>query len=178
MLVAHVEHGERLINTDDPATREPLGHRPSHSSGPRCHVEDPFVSLQIEHFSKFFGEISADSRDSAVKLRRVLWIMKVSFLPVAMPMFATVSMLVIVSVLMRVFVFMTMVMSMVMFVGVIALMSVIIFLAVTVIMFVFMFLTHGFFIPSSRLSRPVYTSAVGVRFSKPISNRLPGQSIL
>jgi hypothetical protein len=50
MPMADVKHGERLINTDDSATLEPLRHRPSHSPGTRCHVEYLFISLQIEHF--------------------------------------------------------------------------------------------------------------------------------
>ena len=127
MPVANVEHGERLINTDDPAALEALRHGPSHSTGARRHVENLFIALQNEHFSQFLGEISADPRGSAIKLCRVLRIMEMSFVPVpvAMPVLVIVSMvmLVIVRVLMPVFVFMTVLMSMVMFVAVLVLVT-------------------------------------------------------
>ena len=85
MLVADVEHGERLINTNDPAALEALRHRPSHSTGARRHVENLFIALQNEHFSQFLGEISADPRGSAIKLSRVLRVVEMSLVSVAMP---------------------------------------------------------------------------------------------
>src|SRR5882724_9260924 len=121
VLVADVEHGERLINTDDPAALEALRHRPSHSTGTRRHVENLFVALQNEHFSQFLGEISADPRGSAIKLRRVLRIMEMSLVPVpvAMSMIVTVAVLVVMSVLVIMGVlmpvFVTAFMSMIMF---------------------------------------------------------------
>ena len=177
MLVSHIEHGKRLINTNDPAALEALRHRPSHSTGPRRHVENPLIALQDEHFSQFLGEISANPRGSAIKLRRVLRIMEMSFVPVAMPMFVIVSMLMVVTmfvtvavtavvsmfmiarVLMPVFgvMFMTVLMSMVMFVAVlvlvIMLVAVLVMLMfvgvfVIVLMFVFVFFAHCFAIPS------------------------------
>jgi hypothetical protein len=155
--VADVEHGERLINTNDPTTLEALRHRPSHSTGTRRHVENLLVALQNEHFRQFFGEIGADPRGAAIKLCRVLGIMEMSFVPVAvaMPMFVIVlvvmvmpvNVLVIVCVLMPVFV--------VMFVTVpvlvnmlLAVLVMLMFVTVIVLMFVFVFFAHGFAIPS------------------------------
>lgn len=155
MLVTHVEHGERLIHTNDPAALKALRHRPSHSTGTRRHVENLFVALQNKHFSQFLGEISADPRGAAIKLRRVLRIMEMSLVPVAMTMFVivavfvvmtmfvtvAVSMFVVVRVLMPVFGFMlmTMLMSIVM----------LMFVSVTMLMFAFVFFAHGFTIPSN-----------------------------
>jgi len=146
--VADVEHGERLINTDDPAALEALRHRPSHSTGTRRHVKNLFIALQNKHFSQFLGEISADPRCSAIKLRRVLRIMEMSLVPLAMPvpMFVTVlvvvSMFVIVRVLMPVFVIMV---SVVMFVTMLG------FVIMLVLMVVFVFFAHGFVIPSNEI---------------------------
>ena len=150
MLVADVEHRERLIHTDDPAALEALRHRPSHSTGARRHVENLFIALQNEHFSQFLGEISADSRGSAIKLSRVLRVVEMSLVSVAMPvpMFVTVlvvvSMFVIVRVLMPVFVIMV---SVVMFVAVLGGASVF----MIVLMVVFVFFAHGFVIPSNEI---------------------------
>jgi hypothetical protein len=154
VLVADVEHGERLINTNDPAALEAFRHRPSHSTGTRRHVENLFIALQNEHFSQFLGEISADPRGSAIKLSRVLRVVEMSLVSVAMPvpMFVTVlvvvSMFVIVRVLMPVFVIMV---SVVMFVAVLGgmLMSVSVFMIV--LMVVFVFFAHGFVIPSNEI---------------------------
>ena len=178
MLVADVEHGERLINTDNPAALEALRHRPGHSTGTRRHIENLFVALQSEHFSQFLGQIGADLRSAAIKLRRVLRIMEMSFVPVAMPMFVIVSMLMVVTmfvtvavtavvsmfmiarVLMPVFgvMFMTVLMSMVMFVAVlvlvimlVAVLVMLMFVNVIVLMFVFVFFAHGFTIPSNEI---------------------------
>src|SRR5262245_62888181 len=52
VLVADIEHGDRLINTDDPATLEALRHWPSHSTGARRHVENLLVALQHKHRSE------------------------------------------------------------------------------------------------------------------------------
>jgi hypothetical protein len=150
VFVADVEHGKRLINTDDPAALEALRHRPSHSTGTRRHVENLFVALQNEHFSQFLGEISADPRGSAIKLSRVLRVVEMSLVSVAMPvpMFVTVlvvvSMFVIVRVLMPVFVIMV---SVVMFVAVLGGVSVF----MIVLMVVFVFFAHGFVIPSNEI---------------------------
>jgi hypothetical protein len=166
VLVADVEHGEGLINTDDPAALQALRHRSSHSTGTRRHVENLFISLQNEHFSQFLGEISADPRSSAIKLCRVLRIMEMSFVPVAMPMFVIVlvvmamGVLVIVCVLMPVFVvvFMTVMMSMVMFMAVLVLVTMLLavlvmlmFVSVIVLMFLFVFFAHCFTIPSNEI---------------------------
>ena len=165
MLVADIEHGEGLINTDNPAALEALRHRPGHSTGTRRHVENLFIALQNEHFSQFLGEISANPRGSAIKLSRVLRIMEMSLvpMPVAMRVFVVmvvtvaVTMFAIVRVLMRVFVvvFMTVMMSMVIFVAVLVLVTMLVtvlvmlmFVSVTVLMLAFVFFAHGFTIPS------------------------------
>jgi hypothetical protein len=146
--VADVEHGERLINTDDPSILEPLRHRPGHSTGARRHIENLFVALQNEHLSQFLGEISANPRDSAIKLCSVLRIVEVSFVPVAMPVFVSVSMVMVVAVFvtMAVLVVMSVGVLMPMFVSVI--MSVVMFVTVIVFVFMFVFFAHGFAIPS------------------------------
>jgi hypothetical protein len=154
VLVADVEHGERLIHTNDPAALEALRHRPSHSTGTRRHVENLFIALQNKHFSQFLGEISADTRGSAIKLRRVLRIVEMTLVSVAMP----VPMFVIVRVLMPVvvFAFMIMMMSVVMLVTVLGfvimlvamLMFVSVFMIVLMVVFVF---AHGFAIPSNEI---------------------------
>jgi hypothetical protein len=170
--MADIKHGERLINTDDPAALEALRHRPSHSTGTRRHVENLFISLQNEHFSQFLGEIGADLRSAAIKLCRVLRIIEMSFVPVpaAMPMFVIGSMIMVVimfvvvsvfvtllvvmimpmNVLVIVSVFMTVVMSVVMSVAVLVMLM---FVSVIVFMVVFMFvlLAHGFVIPSNEI---------------------------
>src|SRR5262249_28271268 len=101
MLVADLEHGERLINTDHLATLEALRHRSSYSTGPRRHIENPLIALQDEHFNQLLGKISANPRGAAIKLRRVLRIMEMRLVPVAMTMlmFVSASVLVVMSVL-------------------------------------------------------------------------------
>ena len=187
MLVTHVEHGESLIHTNDPAALEALRHRPSHSTGARRHVEDLFIALQNEHFSQFLGEISADPRGAAIKLRRVLRIMEMSLVPVAMTMFVIVAvfvvmtmfvtvavrMFMIVRVLMPAFMLMTVLMSLVM----------LMFVSVTMLMFVFVFFAHGFTIPSNEnsidLGVPPSQSAWGKHATfQPLSNRSLNQNIL
>jgi hypothetical protein len=164
VLVADVEHGKRLINTNDPAALEALRHRPSHSTGTRRHVENLFVALQNEHFSQFLGEISADPRGSAIKLSRVLRVVEMSLVSVAMPvpMFVTVlvvvSMFVIVRVLMPVFVimvsvvmFVTMLGFVIMLVAVLGGMLMFVSVFMIVLMVVFVFFAHGFVIPSNEI---------------------------
>lgn len=198
VLVTHVEHGESLIHTNDPAPLEALRHRPSHSTGTRRHVENLFVALQNEHFSQFLGEISADPRGAAIKLRRVLRIMEMSLVPVAMPMIVSVSVLMVmtmfvtvavsmfmvVRVLMPVFgfVLMTVLMSMFMLMPVTVLVL-LMFVSVTMLMFVFVFFAHGFTIPSNEnsidLGVPPSQSAWGKHATfQPLSNRSLNQNIL
>jgi len=165
--VAHIEHGEGLINTDDPAALEALRHRPSHSTGPRRDVENLFVPLQDKHFSQFLGEIRANPRGSAIKLRRVLRVMEMSFVPVAMPVFVSVIM----SVFMFVAVFGIVIMleaviinvrmPVAMFVTILMVVTVLRF--VIMLTFVFMFLTHDFIILSSPLAVSVKIRVVGVK---------------
>ena len=168
MLVADVEHGERLINTDDPAPLEALGDRPSHSTGAGRHVKNLFIPLQNKHFSQFLGEVSANPRDSPIKLLRVLRIMEMSLVPMAMPMFVRVSVLMVmtvfvtmvvlvimrmfmtVRVLMPGFMFMTVLMSMFMLMPVTVLVM-LMFISVTMLVFVFVFFAHGFTIPSNEI---------------------------
>jgi hypothetical protein len=145
VLVADVEHGERLINTDDPAALEALCHRPSHSTGTRRHVENLFIALQNEHFSQFLGEISTDPRGSAIKLRRVLRVMEMSLVPMAMPMFMTVAVLVVMSALVIMGVLMPMfvsvIMSVFMFVAVLGIVIMLVTLIMNVRMAVALFMT-------------------------------------
>ena len=133
MLVANVEHSERLINTNDPTALKPLRHRPSHSTGSRCHVENPLIALQDEHFSQFLGEIRTNPRRSAIKLRRVLRIMEMSFVPVAMTVFVIVSML--------------MVVSMFVTVAVLVIMSVLVIVGVSMPVLVIVILSEFMFVP-------------------------------
>jgi hypothetical protein len=149
VLVTHVEHGERLIHTDDPTAPEALRHRPSHSTGARRHVEDLFIALQNEHFSQFLGEISADPRGAAIKLRRVLRIMEMSLVPVAMPMIVSVSVLMVMTMFVTVAVSMFMVVRVLMPVFGFMLMTVTV---LVMLMFVFVFFAHGFTIPSNENS--------------------------
>jgi hypothetical protein len=147
VLVSDVEHGKRLIHTNNPALLEPLRYRPSHATGPRRYVENPLIALQDEHFSQFLGEISADPRGSAIKLRRVLRIMEMSLVPmnVAMSMFVTVAVLVVMSVLVIMGVlmpvFVTAFMSMIMFVAVLEIVTMLLTLIMNVRMAVAMFVT-------------------------------------
>jgi hypothetical protein len=154
VLVPDVEHRKRLINTNDPTTLEPLRHRPSHSTGPRRDVENPLIALQDKHFSQFLGEISTNSRGSAIKLRRVLRIMEMSFVPVpvAMPVFVIVSMLMVVTmfVIMAVLVVMSVGVLVFVIVRVAALVVMLMFVAVIVLMFVFVVFAHNFIIPFKR----------------------------
>jgi hypothetical protein len=156
VLVPDVEHGERLINANDPTALKPLRDRPSHSTGPRRDVENSLIALQDQHFSQFLGEISADSRRSAIKLRRVLRIMEMSLVPmnVTMSMFVSVFMPVFVDVIVCVgIVFVTVVMNVRMAVAMLVTMLVlVIVLSVIMRMFVFMFVAHRFIVPSSRCS--------------------------
>jgi hypothetical protein len=171
--VADVEHGERLINTNDATALEALRHRPGQSTGASRHVENLFVALQNEHFSQFLGEVGADLRGSPIKLCRVLRIVEMSLVPVAMPVFVIVSMIVTVAVTMFLivhvvmvmpmnvlvivcvlvpvfgFMFMTVMMSMVIFVAVlVAMLVMLMFGSVTVLMFTFVFFAHDFTLPS------------------------------
>src|SRR5262249_50891315 len=116
VLVADVEHGERLINTDHLATLEALRYRPSHATGPSSHIENPLIALQDEHFNQLLGKIGANPRDAAIKLRRVLRIMEMSLVPVSVamlvPMLVSVSMPVFVDVIVSVgIVFVTVIMN-------------------------------------------------------------------
>ena len=151
--MADVEHGERLINTDDPAALEALRHRPSHSTGTRRHVENLFVALQNEHFSQFLGEIGADLRGAAIELRRVLRIMEMSLVPVLTFVTVFMSMFMTVLVVVSMFVIMSVVMFVAVLVLVIMLVAVLVMLMfvsvfVIVLMFVFVFFAHCFTIPS------------------------------
>jgi hypothetical protein len=133
MLVADIEHGERLIDADHPAPIQTLRHRPRHSTGSRSHVEDSFGPLQNEHFSQFLGEIGADLRPAAIKFHGVLRIMEMSFVPVAMPMFMSVFMVVAVPMLMAVALFVNMIVPV----------RMIRFEVLSMAVFVFVLSTHG-----------------------------------
>src|SRR5215471_814390 len=111
MLVADLEHGESLINTDYLATLEALRHRSSYSTGPRRHIENPLIALQDEHFNQLLGKISANPRSAAIKLRRVLRIMEMRLVPVAMTMLMLVPMFVTMAVLVVMGVFVTVIMN-------------------------------------------------------------------
>jgi hypothetical protein len=162
--MANVEHGKRLINTDDLAALETLRHRPSHPTSTRRQVKNQFITFENEHFGEFLGEFSAYLRAAPIKLCGVLRVMEMSFGPVAMAMlvtmFVTVAMLVVMSVLMpvSVIVFMSMTMFVaaprIMLVAVIMTMRVVVIVLLFVIMlvFVFMFVAHRFIIPSSRFT--------------------------
>jgi hypothetical protein len=155
VLVADIEHGERLINTDDPAALETLRHRPSHLTGTRRQVEDQFIALQSEHFSQLLGEIATDLRGATIELGRMLRIMEMSFVAVAM--FVTVLVLMPTIVAMAMSVFMIVRVLMLVFKVVTVLRFVIMLVAVPVgmllfvIVFVFrfVFLAHCFAIPSN-----------------------------
>jgi hypothetical protein len=168
--MANVEHGKRLINTDDLAALETLRHRPSHPTSTRRQVKNQFITFENEHFGEFLGEFSAYLRAAPIKLCGVLRVMEMSFGPVAMAMlvtmFVTVAMLVVMSVLvimgvlMPVFVIVFMSMTTfvaaprIMLVAVIMTMRVVVIVLLFVIMlvFVFMFVAHRFIIPSSRFT--------------------------
>jgi hypothetical protein len=137
--VADVEHGERLINTNDAAALEALRHRPSHSTGTRRHVENLLIALQRKHFSQFLGEISTDLRGAPIKLCRVLRVVEMSLVPVAMtmPMFANVSMLVVVPMLVSVLVVMVMPMNVLVIVCVLMPVFVVVFMTVMMSMVMF-----------------------------------------
>jgi hypothetical protein len=162
--MANVEHGKRLINTDDLAALETLRHRPSHPTSTRRQVKNQFITFENEHFGEFLGEFSAYLRVAPIKLCGVLRVMEMSFGPVAMTvivtMFVTVAMLVVMSVLMpvSVIVFMSITMFVdaprIMLVAVIMTMRVVVIVLLFVIMlvFVFMFVAHRFIIPSSRFT--------------------------
>src|SRR5262245_48578897 len=164
MLVADVEHGERLINADHLATLETLRHRSSHSTGPSRHIENPLIALQDEHFNQLLGKIVANLRSTAIKFRRVLRIMEMRLVPVAMtmPMFVIVLVTVPVLVVMGVFVsvivcvgivFVTVIMNVRMAVAMLVTMVVVmIMLFVIMLMFVLPFVAHRFIVPSSRSS--------------------------
>jgi hypothetical protein len=182
VLVTDVEHGERLIDADHLAALEPLRHRPSHSTGPRRHIENPLIALQDEHFNQLLGKISANLRSAAIKLRRMPWVMEMRLVPVAMTMlmFVSASVLMVMSVLVimgvSMPVFVSVIVSVFMFVpvgvsvcvGIVfvtvimnvrmpAAMFVNMFVLVIVLfvimrMFVFMFVAHRFIVPSSRSS--------------------------
>jgi hypothetical protein len=166
MLMANVEHGQRLIDTDDPAALEALRHRPSHSTSARRQVKNQFITFENEHFGEFLGEFSADLRTAAIKLCGVLRVMEMSFGPVAMAMLVVMSALVIMGVLMPVSVIvfmsmtmfvaapriMTMIMNLRMTVAMFPIMRVVVIVLLFVIMrmFVLMFFAHDFIIPSSQ----------------------------
>jgi len=151
--VADIEHGEGLINTDDPAALEALRHRPGHSTRTRRQIENLFIALQSEHFSQLVGEISADPRSSAIELCRVLRIMEMSFVPVAvaLPVFVIVLMVMVVTMFATVHVlvvmFATVLGFVIMLVAMLMFGTVIVF--VVVLMFMFVFFAHGFVIPSN-----------------------------
>jgi hypothetical protein len=152
MLVTNIKHGGGLIDADDPSSFQALRHRPSHSPGTRRHVENLFIALQNKHFSQFFGEISADLRGTAIELRCVLRVMKMSF--VAMAMFVTVLVLMLMA--MSVFVIVCVMMPVLVFLLVrIAMGSMTVAMVVPMIAFIFVFFVlrvmfpfHFFAIPS------------------------------
>src|SRR5262249_52917185 len=159
MLVADLEHGERLINTDHLAALEPLRHRPSDATGPRRHIENPLIALQDEHFNQLLGKISANPRRAAIKLRRVLRIMEMRLVPVAMTMLmfvsASVLVVLIVLVIMGVSmpVFMTVIMKVRMAVAMfVTVLVVMIMLFVIMLVFVLPFFAHNCIVLSDRFS--------------------------
>jgi hypothetical protein len=154
--MADVEHGQRLINPDDPAALKPFRNRSRHSTGAGRQVENYFIPFQRKHVGQFFSEISADLGNSAIKISCVLGIIEprlvivsVSMLmSVPVPMIVCVTMFVVVSMCMVVFVRVlvaTMLMAVAM--SLLVFMRVAVFMAtrfMTVLVFLLMMTVAGF----------------------------------
>jgi hypothetical protein len=132
--VTHIEHGQCLINADDSAAFKPFRNRPRHSAGAGRQVENCFVPVQRKHVGQFFGEISADLGNSAIKISRVLRVIEPRLVIVAVAMLMTVPVPMIVCVAMFV------IMSMCMVVVVSVIVTVLVFMVAMPFMTVRVFL--------------------------------------
>ena len=127
VLMADVEHRQRLIDADDAPAVQPLRHRSGHAAGAGGHVEHSFVAFEREHLSQLLRQIAADLGDPPVKFRGVRWVVEMSLVLMAVTVIMWMLVIVVTSVVVA------MLVTMWMFRGVI--------LAVTVLMFVVVFVT-------------------------------------
>jgi hypothetical protein len=110
MVMANVEHRQRLINTENPAALERLGQRPGDTTGTRGKVEDRFATFERQRFDQLLGQIGADIRQApAVKFRRMSRIVEARFLAMIVPVGVPMSVIVLVFVIMTVAVIMFMI---------------------------------------------------------------------
>jgi len=139
--VADVEHGQRLINTDDSAAFKPFRNRSRHSTGAGRQVKNYFIPFQRKHVGQFFSEISADLGNSAIKISCVLGIIEPRLVIVSVSMLMSVPVPMIVCVA----VFVIMSMCMVVFVCVlVATMLMAVAMSLLVFMRVAVFMAMGF----------------------------------
>jgi hypothetical protein len=96
MPVADVEHGQSLIDADDAAAFKPFCNWPRYSASAGRHVEDYFIPFQRQHVGQFFCQLSADLRNAAIKVSRVLRVIepRLVIVSVSMLMSVTVRMIV------------------------------------------------------------------------------------
>jgi hypothetical protein len=107
VVVADVEHRQRLIDAENPPALEGLGQRPGDTTGTRGKVKDHFAAFERQRFDQLAGQIGSDIRQgAAVKFRRMRRIVEARFLAmivgvvVEMPMIVRVVMWVLVAVIM------------------------------------------------------------------------------
>ena len=155
MPVADVEHGERLIDPNDPPALQALRHRPGHAPRACRHVENQLIAFEHEHFGQLLRQIRANLGDPPIELRRMLRIVEPGLLPVPMtvimPVAVPMTVFVIVCIPVTSFVtfmpFMVMVrvvvvMLMSVLVGMLVPMTVLVFVMMPASVIVFSFLCH------------------------------------
>ena len=103
MLVADVEHRQRLIDADDAPAFEMFGQWTSDPPGAGGEIENQFVAFQRQHLDQFFRQGAAHAGErSPIKLGGVSWIVKAGFVLVAVFMVVGMLMRVIMAVIVNV----------------------------------------------------------------------------
>ena len=83
VLMADVEHRQRLIDADDAPAVQPLRHRSGHAAGAGGHVKHSFVAFEREHLSQLLRQIAANLGDPLIEPRGVRWVVETSLVLVA-----------------------------------------------------------------------------------------------
>jgi hypothetical protein len=110
MPMTYGEHGNGLIDADDPPALDVLGQRPGDSPRAGRQIENDLTAFERQHFDQFIRERSTNTRHrrTPVELGGVRGIVKSGLVPVAVIVGMFVGMTVLVFVIMRVPVLMTM----------------------------------------------------------------------
>ncbi len=93
MLVAHIEHGQGLIDADDAPGLDVLRQRPRHPPRAGGEIENPFIALERQHLDQLFRKRAANARHRpAVEFGGMRRIVKARFVLMAVVAPASVFM--------------------------------------------------------------------------------------